>query len=455
MIEKILDNIYYNTLFPIRVNGKTLHIYYEGVWHPFDTEEDEKLHLVKPLIEKSLGEERVKSKLISSVHTELLTLPHKMERYVDDKNNIYINLKNSLLKLDKSGNKQLLEHNAELGFRWKLDFNYDEGAECPLFMKFLGEVIGDNDTILAFQEYLGYVFLPHNHLNIEVSLWLYGKKGGNGKSVITSLLPYIYGEENISYLDPGEFGTDEKRMMLKGKLLNISSDASNKIDPSSFKRIASGEKITGRTLYKGTSVLKSLPKLIIATNDMPKISSGIAPFLRRVILIRFTATFKEEERDLHLGKKLRAEIPGIFNFALEGLQRLVRQRHFTHSKVIDDALAEYHGELDIMDDFLADNPIEKLEGRGVAYITQNDLYKRAQEWCRGMGKKNSYTSARSMRDKLIDNYGFHPYKNNTIYGIKGRWKSLAEMARDVNNTNYEINEDIQDIYTSVDTTKET
>jgi len=454
LIEKLLDNIYLNSLFPIRVNGKTLHIYYEGVWHLFDTEEEERLYLVKPLIEKSLDEERVKSKLISSVHTELLTLPHKMERYVDDKENIYINLKNKLLKLDKDGNIYLLEHSAELGFRWKLDFDYNEKAECPLFMKFLGQVIGDSDTILAFQEFLGYVFLPHNHLNIEVSLWLYGKKGGNGKSVITSLLPFIYGEENISYLDPGEFGKDEKRVMLKGKLLNISSDASNKIDPSSFKKMASGEKMTSRELYKGTSVLKSLPKLIVATNDMPKVTSGIAPFLRRVILIPFTATFKENERDLHLGKKLKGEIPGIFNFALEGLQRLLKQRHFTHSKVIDDALTEYYGELDIMDDFLADNPIEKLVGKGVAHISQTDLFKRAQEWCKSMGKRNSYTSPRSMRDKLIDGYEFLPYKNNSIYGIKGRWKKPEEMSREAHNADYEADEDIQDIYTSADITKE-
>lgn len=99
MIDEILDNINHNGVFLIRVNGRTLHIYYEGVWYPFETEEDEKLHLTKPLIEKSLGEEGVKSKLISAVHTELLTLPHRMERYVDDKQNIYINLKNSLLKI--------------------------------------------------------------------------------------------------------------------------------------------------------------------------------------------------------------------------------------------------------------------------------------------------------------------------------------------------------------------
>ena len=65
MIDEILDNISYNAMFPIRVNGRTLHIYYEGVWYPFETEEDERLYLAKPLIEKSLGVEGVRSKLIS------------------------------------------------------------------------------------------------------------------------------------------------------------------------------------------------------------------------------------------------------------------------------------------------------------------------------------------------------------------------------------------------------
>ena len=175
--------------------------------------------------------------------------------------------------------------------------------------------VGRKRAIKVLQEYLGYVFLPHSHLNIEKALWLVGT-GSNGKSVLTSLLKYVFGDDNISYLNLPELNDDEKRGMLKGKILNITQDASNRVDPSSYKTIVSGEKLIFRELYKGSSLLKSAPKLIIATNELPRVTSGVDAFMRRVILIPFNNVIAEEDRDLELGNKLQGEIEGIFNFAL-------------------------------------------------------------------------------------------------------------------------------------------
>ena len=315
-------------------------------------------------------------------------------------------------------------------------------------MKYVDEVIGEDDAIKVLQEYMGYVFLPHNHLNLEKALWLVGS-GSNGKSVFTSLLKYIYGEDNISYLNLPELADHEKRGMLKGKILNISQDATNRVDPSSYKIIVTGENLIFRELYKGSSILKSVPKLLIATNELPMIFTGIEAFMRRVLLIPFNKVIKEEDRDLDLGEKLKEEIEGIFNFALEGLQRLLKQRHFTNSELMNKAKLEYMGELDVLEDFLLDNPIEELSGKGVAHISQNELFKTLSSWCKENNRKNSYTSPRKLRDKLIGKYGYSTYKNNNIYGIKGRWISSDEMYGAINNDDY-VSDEIRDIYTSND-----
>lgn len=415
---------------PLVTYGNTLHLYYEGVWYAFETVEQERLALVKPLLQKSIGE-RPKAKHIDALHAELKTEFSPLESYVNRKE-IYINTKDQLLVISKDGAITKVPHDPSLGFLWKLLHNYDENAECPLFDKFIQEVIGEEEAIKVLQEYLGYVFLPHSHLNIEKALWLVGA-GSNGKSVLTSLLKYVFGEDNISYLNLPELNDGEKRGMLKGKILNITQDASNRVDPSSYKTIVSGERLIFRELYKGSSVLRSVPKLIIATNELPRVTSGIDAFMRRVILIPFNKVIAEEDRDLELGNKLQGEIEGIFNFALKGLQRLLKQKHFTHSPMIQKAILEYKGELDILGDFLQDNPIEKLQDKGSEFITQNALLKRVADWCRVNDRKNTYSSPRKLRDKLVSDYGFSAYKNNTVYGIKGVWIDKTNLQTSANN----------------------
>lgn len=425
MIEAATYNILENGVLPLVTYGNTLHLYYEGVWHAFDTAEQERLALIRPLLQKSIGE-RPKAKQIDSLHVELKTEFYPLESYVD-REEIYINTKDDLLVVSKDGAVTKIPHDPSLGFRWKLNHNYEEKAECPLFNKFLREVIGEEEAIKVLQEYLGYVFLPHSHLNIEKALWFVGN-GSNGKSVLTSLLKYVFGEDNISYLNLPELNDNEKRGMLKGKILNITQDASNRVDPSSYKTIVSGEQLIIRILYKGSSILVSVPKLIISTNELPRVLSGIDAFMRRVILIPFNNVIKEEDRDLDLGNKLKEEIEGIFNFALEGLQRLLKQKHFTHSPMIEKAILEYKGELDVLGDFLQDNPIEKLQDKGSEYITQNELFKRVAQWCKDNERKNSYSSPRKLRDKLVSDYRFSAYKNDSVYGIKGKWMILEETS---------------------------
>ena len=431
MTNTIVENIVTNGVLPLIVYEQSLHIYYEGVWYTFDTAEQERLALVKPLVVKSIGKKPT-AKEIDAVHAELKTEYSALESYID-RDEVFINCKDQLLVITKDGSVSTRPHDSTLGFRWKLKHNYDADATCPLFDKYLREVIGEGEAIAVLQEYLGYIFLPHNHLNLEMALWLVGS-GSNGKSVLTSLLKYVFGEDNVSYLNLPELNNDEKRGMLKGKLLNITQDASNKIDPSSYKTIVSGEKLIFRELYKGSSVLKSVPKLIIATNDLPRVNTGIDAFMRRVILIPFNKVITEENRDLELSHKLKGEIEGIFNFAIKGLQRLLEQKQFTHSQMIEKAVLEYKGDLDILDDFLQDHPIEKLEVRGSDHITQNDLYRKVVEWCQQCNRKNPYYTARKLRDKLCSSHGFSPYKNNTVYGIKGRWKIRASIPAPANNT---------------------
>lgn len=416
----ILLNILKNGIFDIKAFEQTLHIGYEGKWYKIGNREKEAFLLVKPIIEKTFGYiKRVESSLIKEVHSELTVEYKKLDSYLLDES-IYINLENLVIAISKSGEITENDLSLDYGFRWQLPFRYDKEAKCPLFEEFLQTSIGAEDTIKVLQEYMGYIFLSHKTFNLEKALWLLGS-GANGKSVLTATLKYVYGEENVSYLDLPELENEEKRTMLNGKILNISQDATNNMNESSYKTMVSGEKVIARELYKGSFILNSVPKIIIATNEMPKIRNGLDAFMRRTIIIPFDNVVPEAQRDIHLHSKLKEEIAGIFNFALEGLKRLMQQGHFTKSIQIENALKNFRGESDILDDFLTANPIKpssKEEGR---YIYQTELLKTLSQWCRENGIRNTYSSPRRLANDIANRYSLHVYKNNNIYGIRGCW----------------------------------
>ena len=436
---EIIHNIEKKTLLPIKAFGETLYIYSNGKWDSFATLEEEKLRLIKPLIEKSIGDRRrVNKKQLELITAELKMNYIQLDAY-SKLDGVFINMYENVVSIDKKGEVQTLPHDAKYGFRWKLDFNYNEGAICPQFRKFLDEVIGDDETIRVIQEFMGYVLIPHKQKNYEKALWTIGH-GSNGKSVFNNIISKLYGDANTSYLNLDEISNDEKRVLLKGKLLNISSDAVNRINSSDFKRIVSGEKIIGRELYKGVTYIDTLPKLLIATNEMPNVTGGTDAFLRRVLLITFDKVIKEEDRDVDLEKKISREIEGIFNYALDGLKRLLKQNGFTESQAIKKAILEFRGELDVLPDFLLDYPIVEDHGKGSEFIIQAELFKKLADWCKDNNRRNNYKSPKQIRDRLVNFYHFTAYKNDTVYGIRGMWKNNG------NDNNYPVPTEDKDPY---------
>ena len=59
-------------------------------------------------------------------------------------------------------------------------------------------------------------------------------------------------------------------------------------------------------------------KLDISGNHKPSLRSVDEAIRRRFNLIPFTVTIPEEERDPELGDKLKAELPGILAWAIQG-----------------------------------------------------------------------------------------------------------------------------------------
>ena len=251
-----------------------------------------------------------------------------------------INFQNGTLDLNTMG---VAKHDWKDYFRYVLPYDYDPKADCPMFKKYLNEVMPEKEAQDVLAEYIGWLFIPD--LKLEKILFLYGS-GCNGKSVFVEIVEALVGKDNVSHESLsdlcGEYGANS-RANLAGKLLNTCSDvAPNAFAGDLFKRLASQEPISMKTLYKDVITTDEYAKMLFCLNELPKTNDISNGFYRRFLIAPFKVQIPKSKIDPELSKKIIAqELPGIMNWVLEGRERLLRNKRFTESPVMNRVLDEY------------------------------------------------------------------------------------------------------------------
>ena len=67
-------------------------------------------------------------------------------------------------------------------------------------------------------------------------------------------------------------------------------------------------------------------------NEVPLITDTSFAFERRLIIVKFNETFVGNRADKGLDDKLSQELSGVFNWALEGLRRVLETGEITESQ---------------------------------------------------------------------------------------------------------------------------
>ena len=114
-----------------------------------------------------------------------------------DINVVNINLLNGTLEINKGVHK-LKPFDKNDYLHYQLSYDFDESAECPMWLKFLDEVLPEKKAQQVLAEYIGYLFIRNgSFLKIEKVLALIGG-GSNGKGVVNEVVTAIVGKENTS-----------------------------------------------------------------------------------------------------------------------------------------------------------------------------------------------------------------------------------------------------------------
>lgn len=285
---------------------------------------------------------------------------------------VKINLSNGTYNTAKD---RLEQHNPADMFQYVLNFEYDPSAKCDLFIKTLEEVLPEEDARMVLQEYIGYLFILG--LKLEKFLTLYGS-GSNGKSVILDVISAMLGNDNVTSIPIQSLCKENSPYLyqIAGALANICNDAGSSIEDSSIlKRMASLEPLTARRLYNDPIEIRVYAKLIFALNELPQTNDLSKGFWRRQLIIPFRVEIPKERQDKTLAKKIiDTELSGVFNWALEGLRRLIKNQAFSECKSAEEQLKAYQREQDNVAMFLSD---AEPKGR----VLFRDFYGNYQLFC--------------------------------------------------------------------------
>ncbi len=318
---------------------------------------------------------------------------------LEESKHIKINFNNGTLHIKGNGELDFRDHNLEDGLRYILNFDYLPGEDAPVFKEYLNRVLPNQCKQLPLAEFAGYAF---SDLKLEKCLVLYGS-GANGKSVFFEIIIALMGEENISNFSLHAL-TDNSgytRANLSGKLINYASELSTKMNTSFFKMLVSGEPIEARQIYGRPFLLRQVPRLIFNTNELPFDIEQNDGFYRRFLLIHFDQTISEQEMDPELARKIIAtELPGVFNWVLEGLNRIASDKQFSPCDAVSNALLEFREDHDPIRLFLSE--IQAMPHHPeMTKMPLKMLYARYVDYCKEFGYRSCALQTFSKRIQAI------------------------------------------------------
>jgi P4 family phage/plasmid primase-like protien len=364
-----------------------LFIWTGGYYYKIDRENDELEDLIlqelfkKTRVDKKkrLAENRDKVILNILAHSTNLNKVKSSQPFTA------ISFLNGTVRIYKNGKVIFTEEfNKNIACTNFLDYEYNPNADCPKWHRFLDRVMPDLKEQMSLMEFIGYCFYPSHRF--EKFLFLYGKTGQNGKSIILTVIRRLLGDANVSDLQLQDF-YGHKTVALFNKTANIGSE----IDPrglndgqmSALKTLTSNEE-SFQLDPKGkdpiTMDTKEKPKLLFSGNEKPQggMDNGV---FRRMLLLTFQSEIKDDEKIRDMADRFYDEMGGIFTMAMEALGRLIANNKFTQSDKMIEDLETYRRDVNPIKQYIDDNIIYDTN----CCVPKEWLYRHYKTWCDNNG----------------------------------------------------------------------
>ncbi|GAB6841730.1 putative DNA primase/helicase [Methylorubrum rhodinum] len=264
---------------------------------------------------------------------------------------------------------------------------HDPKATCPLFRQFLHDSLGGDREAIAFVQRAVGMSLTGD-VSGQVLFYLKGC-GRSGKSTLANLLRELLGgyachtgvetftvkrHEPI----PADLARlDGMRLVTAGEINHI-----QQFDEARVKGMTGGDPITARHLYGQPFEYRPQFTLWLYANEFPKVRATDEAFWRRIRVIPFDVAVPEGRIDRELPAKLRAEGPGILNWALAGCRAWQREG-LEPPRAVREATAQWRHGADHVRRWLRERTGTAAGARTPAAALHADF----RTWCEEAGEK--------------------------------------------------------------------
>lgn len=292
-----------------------------------------------------------------------------------------ISCRNGLLRIS---NRRLTDHTPTYFNVVSVPFDYEQDAPKPVaWLEFLDSVWPDDpNSIALLQEYTGYVL--SGRTDMQKALMLIGPTR-SGKGTYARLLSALVGRGNACGPTLASLGTNFGLSPLLGKPLAIIADA--RLGDGNVRTVVERLlSITGEDMLTVDRKFKEpwsgkLPtRFVVLSNELPRFGDASGAIVNRFLVLQMTNSFLGKE-DRTLDARLSCELPGILSWALDGLERLESNGHFTVPASSGDATRLMADLASPISAFVRDRCVRNP----AAHISCAAIYEAWKTWCEDNG----------------------------------------------------------------------
>jgi putative DNA primase/helicase len=305
----------------------------------------------------------------------------------------------------------------------------DPDCGIPLWRKFLEEVTGGDAEFQRFlQRMAGYALTG---LIKEHAWFFFHGPGGNGKGVFIDTVSLILGDyatiapiETFIVTQGSQHPTDLASFRGARLVTAQETEKGQQWAESKIKMLTGGSPITARFMRQDFFTYMPQFKLWIAGNHKPSIGGVDQAHRRRSNLLPFMAKIANPDKDLP--EKLRAEWPGILQWAIEGCLEWQRLKGLAQPRAVLDATDEYLDDQDVIGRWIDD--CCKLAPNN--WQSSADLWSSFERWAdrnnERLGTQKAFSAALGLRDGIT---GGEAARVNRVRGFSGIALTVASPSR--------------------------
>jgi putative DNA primase/helicase len=266
----------------------------------------------------------------------------------------------------------------------KYDPNIKYEDSCPVFIRFLNEIMCDRQELVDYLQKIFGSCLVGKVLDRTFYIWK--GDGYNGKSTLANIWMNLLGDNYSVKLPSSTFikdpfenkkGVTPDIDKLPGKRLAITSE----IEEGAKLAIAKVKEMTGRVpisvnpKYRDAYSFIPQATFIMDTNPMPEFDGTDEALMSRLRVIPFDYVVPFDKVDTELEDKIKEEWSGILNWGIEGFRKWNDKKGLRDAPpIVMFTVKKYQKEGDPLAKFLESGCLRKAEGKTVETKKMLEVY---------------------------------------------------------------------------------